>query len=57
MKVLHVEYLLVLPARMFHDELEFEDVLEPGGTLSKIINDPLESWRKKAHYSLKLQLG
>ena len=36
----------ILPAKAFHDHFEFEEIFKPGGTLSVMINDPLEPGSK-----------
>ena len=46
--------MLVLPARVFHEDLELDVSFEPGGTLSDIIWDPLEPGSNNTFTGLNL---
>ena len=46
--------MLVLPARVFHEDFELDVSFEPGGTLSDVIRDPLEPGSNNTFTGLNL---
>ena len=46
--------MIVLPARVFHEDFELEVSFDPGGTLSDVIRDPLDPGSNNTLTGLKL---